>query len=359
MARRRAAHRAAARLRRRWRLGRGRRGAQARDGAPVRHRGARRSRRDARTARPSATSASASASTRAPPASPRPPPTPEAEARCSSASRKLLALAESPNVTRGGGGDERRAAPDAQAQPRRHSRARAYSFRHLGAPTGRVSEAERILATILGEHFFVECIWVPVYRPREGKRGSVLEVCGTPSNLEMAEYVHAFLSHTAERLWRSTRASRASRNRDRRTYLAGVMTGFREKLDAQRRAPASAGPRLGGRRRPRQILAPPPPARPLHAATPGSRAQRGARPRPRRRPHHRPCAGGPRTGLPWPPPDRPELTLQASCRPGIATAPRRPPDRGPCSILPITLRVPGAQNLRANGGLLRVQFALM
>jgi hypothetical protein len=117
-----------------------------------------------------------------------------------------------------------------------------YGFRHLGRPTGRVGESERVLAAILGDHFFVECIWVPVWRPREGKRGSVLEVCGTPVNLEMAEYVYAFLMHTAERLWEDyARAHRIGSRRDRRTYLAGVMAGFRDRLDGERARLKQAG----------------------------------------------------------------------------------------------------------------------
>ncbi len=110
----------------------------------------------------------------------------------------------------------------------------AYHFRHLGAPTGRVSEAERVLANLLAEHFFVELIWVPVWRALEGKRGSVLEVCGSPVNLEMASYVYDFLTHTADRLWRGYKRERRISNRDRRTFLAGVMIGFKDKLDAQR-----------------------------------------------------------------------------------------------------------------------------
>ena len=78
-------------------------------------------------------------------------------------------------------------------------------------------------------------IWVPVYRPLEGKRGSVLEVCGTPANLEMAAYVHAFLTHAADHLWREHKRARSVRgDRDRRTFLAGVMVGFLEKLNTQR-----------------------------------------------------------------------------------------------------------------------------
>ena len=157
---------------------------------------------------------------------------------------RLLALAESPNQ------NEAEAAA-AQAQRlmlkhnldvRRDARSRGYAFRHLGEPTGRVSEAERILAMILGSHFFVEVIWVPVYRPHEGKRGSVLEVCGTSANLEIAAYVHDFLSHTARRLWVEHKRARGIRgDRDRRTYLAGVMAGFAEKLGRQAKAHREEG----------------------------------------------------------------------------------------------------------------------
>jgi hypothetical protein len=150
---------------------------------------------------------------------------------------RLLALAQSSNV------HEAQAAMNAaQRLMLKHNlesvadrRRSGYGFRHLGTPTGRVGEAERLLGAILGKHFFVEVIWVPVYRPLEGKRGSVLEVCGTPANLEMAAYVHSFLLHTADHLWRDhKRARRIRGDRDRRTYLAGVMVGFLEKLDAQR-----------------------------------------------------------------------------------------------------------------------------
>lgn len=127
-----------------------------------------------------------------------------AESRTLERISKLLALAESPNE------HEAQAAMSAArrlmlkynleeiAAPRRSTQ----GFRHLGEPTGRVSEAERILAVILSEYFFVETIWVPVWRPLEGKRGSVLEAVGSRANLELAHYVYDFLLHTAEQLWR-------------------------------------------------------------------------------------------------------------------------------------------------------------
>lgn len=113
------------------------------------------------------------------------------------------------------------------AQPVSHG----YRFVHLGRPTGRVMEADRLLAALLAEHFFVEVIWVPVWRPLEGKRGSVLEVCGTEENIEFATYVHAFLLDTSERLWTEYRHDRGLKgNAERREFIAGVMSGFRDQL---------------------------------------------------------------------------------------------------------------------------------
>ena len=149
---------------------------------------------------------------------------------------RLLALAESPH---------RHEAEAAMAAAQRlmlkynldalsASRVRVYDFVHLGRPTGRVAEHERLVAMILGKHFFVEAIWIPMYRPLEGKRGSTLEICGTPSNLSIAEYVYGFLHQTADRLWREhQQAHGISSDRERRSYLAGVMTGFADKLASQ------------------------------------------------------------------------------------------------------------------------------
>ena len=109
-----------------------------------------------------------------------------------------------------------------------------YGYRHLGIPTARVSEAERLLANILIEHFFVDAIWVPVWRPLEQMRGTVLEIVGSTQNLELASYVHAFLTDTAQRLFKKHQRDTGLRsNKDRKKFLAGVMLGFQEKLKAQ------------------------------------------------------------------------------------------------------------------------------
>jgi len=161
--------------------------------------------------------------------------TPEGEAHVLDRIAKLLALAESPNE------HEAQAAMSAaqrlmlkyNIESVLQGGRSAYTIRHLGTPTGRVPESQRILASILSDFFFVQVIWVPVWRPLENKRGSVLEVCGTIENLELAEYVHAFLAHTGDRLWRDYKRRTGSGKRE--NFVAGVMTGFRDRLLRERK----------------------------------------------------------------------------------------------------------------------------
>jgi hypothetical protein len=150
---------------------------------------------------------------------------------------KLLALAESPNEH-----EAQAAMSAAQRLMLKHnieaavaSGTASYCFRHLGEPTGRVSEHERRLAMILDEFFFVQVIWVPVWRVSEAKRGSVLEVCGSRDNVELAAYVYDFLKYTSDALYRADRRLRRDRTHQaRRKFLAGVMSGFHERLKRER-----------------------------------------------------------------------------------------------------------------------------
>lgn len=113
--------------------------------------------------------------------------------------------------------------------------AQGYSFRHVGRPTGRRAAWQRMLASILSEYFFVEVLIVPVYRPREGKRGSVLELMGSVENLEIAAYVHDFLENAAESLWKShKKQKKLTTQSGRQSFLWGVMSGFYDKLGKAR-----------------------------------------------------------------------------------------------------------------------------
>jgi len=121
-------------------------------------------------------------------------------------------------------------------------RQRGYVHAHLGEPTGRRADHERWLARILSEHFFVESIVVSVYRPLAGKTGSVLEIIGTETNVAMASYVYDFLRAAAARLWKEHKAKSSIRSdRERLSFYSGVMRGFLDKLDAEKRTSDATG----------------------------------------------------------------------------------------------------------------------
>lgn len=159
--------------------------------------------------------------------------------------RKLCALAGSPNQH-----EAEAAARMAHRLMLKHNLERpstddlthAFGFRHLGRYTGRISEAENVLAGLLGEFYFVQPIWTSVFRVSDQKRVSVLEVTGRHENLAMAEYVHGFLLHAAESLWREHKVRHElAGNAQRRAFLAGVMRGFGEKLRSERKAAEADG----------------------------------------------------------------------------------------------------------------------
>jgi len=157
---------------------------------------------------------------------------------------RLLALAESPNLheAEAAMNEARRLMLLHNVDASATASTEGYGYRHVGPVKARTEISERILAGILGRHFFVSVIWIPSYLAEAGRRGHVLELCGTPANLEVAEYVYSFLSETAQRLWREHKSARGIRSdQDRRRFCAGVMAGFDEKLRAGERVSQSQG----------------------------------------------------------------------------------------------------------------------
>ena len=155
---------------------------------------------------------------------------------------KLLALADSPNT------HEAQAAMNAAHRLMlKHNLGAlgsevSYGVRYVGEPRARTGAAEKILAGILVNHFFVRAIWVPVYIPFDLRQGHQLELCGTPANLDIAAYVHAYVLETAERSWREHRRLRGiGGDRDRRRYVAGLMMGFADQLRTQTAVCAEEG----------------------------------------------------------------------------------------------------------------------
>ncbi len=158
--------------------------------------------------------------------------------------KKLLSLAGSPNE------NEARSAMDkARGLLLKYNvdlveadRERAFTRRRLGPVKGRHASWELWLAMILNDFFFVEVLWACSYAAHRDLEGSVLEVYGTPENVDMAEYVHAYLTRLLGSLWEDYRGRRnLEGQRERMRYRAGLLQGFHEQLSRRPRT-RSAGP---------------------------------------------------------------------------------------------------------------------
>lgn len=156
--------------------------------------------------------------------------------------KKLLALAESQNVHE---------AEAAMANANRlllmhnldlaqaHQRSEYRTLR-VGRLHKTVSLAAKLVSAILTEFFFVEAVWVSSYEALLDENRKQLQLLGTDTNLELAHYVHDFLYHACERLWKEQARHHAGRTA-RREFEAGVLLGFRDKLRAERKISQESG----------------------------------------------------------------------------------------------------------------------
>ena len=76
-------------------------------------------------------------------------------------------------------------------------RERQFEARRLGPTKGRRASYELWLALLLQDFFFVEVLWVFDYDAGRDKSGTVLQIHGTSTNLDMAEYTYSYLVPTA------------------------------------------------------------------------------------------------------------------------------------------------------------------
>ena len=108
-------------------------------------------------------------------------------------------------------------------------RHREFSRRSLGPIKKRHAAWELWLAMVLNGFFFVEVLWAPGYDAIRNRDGTVLDIYGTDTNLDMAEYVYSYMSSLVVRLWSEyRRANGLANNRERVRYYAGVPSPMKE-----------------------------------------------------------------------------------------------------------------------------------
>ena len=151
--------------------------------------------------------------------------------------RKLFSLANSPNPH-----EAEAAMAKAQRLMLKHNidlangqGEQCYTSRIIGPRKIRFERWEQLLVALLTRHFFVRAIWISIYLRDRQRNARATEYTGTPANLQMAEYVHDFLSRTAKARYREFKHHRPKgRRRERTEFLNGLIRGFDAKLKEQK-----------------------------------------------------------------------------------------------------------------------------
>ena len=106
-----------------------------------------------------------------------------------------------------------------------------YIHKQIGE-VGRRNPIKSIISALICKFFFVEAIWTFGYDQHENRNGQVLEIYGTPENVEMAEYVYYYLQNISELLWTEHKErEKINGNKHRRSFIYGLLDGFYNKLD--------------------------------------------------------------------------------------------------------------------------------
>ncbi len=148
--------------------------------------------------------------------------------------KKLMALAESPNLYEA----EAAMAKAHHLIGKYHvhllesKEVRPFFTVSLGRPALRHPAEEYALAHLLQEFYFVRGIWVSFYLLEKGRMGRVLEISGTLSNVQVASYVHDFVSRFIRSQWQEYNAGKNLNRRRRTDFALGIIGGFRSKLNS-------------------------------------------------------------------------------------------------------------------------------
>lgn len=118
-----------------------------------------------------------------------------------------------------------------------------FFYQFLGKSIPRKSLQHQLISTILVRYFHVAAIWIPSSTLLNPKTVWLLEISGTASQLEVADYVHAFLHRELKELWRKHQGKNplAKGQRFKRDFQVGVLKGLIEKLATQQTESSTVG----------------------------------------------------------------------------------------------------------------------
>jgi len=105
-----------------------------------------------------------------------------------------------------------------------------YTYDIINTGKKRLPIIDRRVANLLIDYFYVDVVYSELFDPQMLEFHKTIELLGTLENVAFARHAYDFLMGRAEYLWCSYRKECNAPGKLRKTYILGLVQGFREKL---------------------------------------------------------------------------------------------------------------------------------
>jgi len=108
-----------------------------------------------------------------------------------------------------------------------------YSYEIKNTGKKRMNIIARRIASLLMDYFYVDIVYSELFDAEKVEFHKTIELLGTKENVFFAGHVYDFLTQRVEFLWKSYRKKSHAPGKLRKTYILGLLQGFRERLEKE------------------------------------------------------------------------------------------------------------------------------
>ena len=108
-----------------------------------------------------------------------------------------------------------------------------YNYEIKNTGKKRLNIIERRIASLLMDYFYVDVVYSELFDAQKAEFHKTVELLGSIENVSFAGYVYDFLKQRVEFLWKNYRKASRSPGKLRKTYILGLLQGFRERLEKE------------------------------------------------------------------------------------------------------------------------------
>jgi hypothetical protein len=108
-----------------------------------------------------------------------------------------------------------------------------YNYEIKNTDKKRLNIIARRIASLLMDYFYVDIIYSELFDAEKAEFHKTIELLGTIENVSFAGHVYDFLTQRVEFLWKNYQNTSRCPGKLRKTYILGLLQGFRERLEKE------------------------------------------------------------------------------------------------------------------------------